>query len=139
MIFPEFPGSASCLAFLHSSLEKSEPFRAGGFGGPQPAILGEDDADMLGSDDTILLGLGWLKGAFARGCFFSTLLLLEVCVSNSCIGESTNALKNLDRTKGASLRSTSKAKKQPLAKAPFRHARNRFRANGRHIDSWMDG
>ena len=54
---------------------------------------------------------------------FSTILLLGVCVSNSCTGDSTNAPENLDRTKGASHWSTSKAKKHPLAKAPFRQAR----------------
>ena len=43
-------------------------------------------------------------------------------MSNSCIGDTTNAPKTLDRTKGASLRQTSKAKKHPLAKAPFRQA-----------------
>ena len=44
-------------------------------------------------------------------------------MSNSCTGDSTNAPENLDRTKGASHWSTSKAKKHPLAKAPFRQAR----------------
>ena len=44
-------------------------------------------------------------------------------MSNSCTGDSTNASENLDRTKGASHWSTSKAKKHPLAKAPFRQAR----------------
>ena len=43
-------------------------------------------------------------------------------MSSSCIGDSTSAPENLDRTKGASLRSTAKAKKHPLAKAPFRQA-----------------
>ena len=45
--------------------------------------------------------LGWLKGVFARGCFWH---------------------KNLHRTKGASQWSTSESKKHPLAKAPFRKA-----------------
>ena len=40
-------------------------------------------------------------------------------MSNSGIGDSTNAPKNLDRTKGAFPRSTSKAKKHPLAKHPL--------------------
>ena len=47
-------------------------------------------------------------------------------MSNSCTGDSTvstNAPENLDRTKGAFHWSTSKAKKHPLAKAPFRQAR----------------
>ena len=43
-------------------------------------------------------------------------------MTNSCSGDSTDAPKNLDRTKGAFPRSTSKAKKHPLAKAPFRQA-----------------
>ena len=54
---------------------------------------------------------------------FSTFLLLRVCVSNSCIGDSISPPKNPDRTKGASPSSTSKAQKHPLAKAPFRQAR----------------
>ena len=43
-------------------------------------------------------------------------------MSNSCIGDNINPPKNLDTAKGASPRSTSKSKKHPLAKAPFRQA-----------------
>ena len=49
-------------------------------------------------------GLSLPEGAF------STFLLLGVCVSNSCSGDSTDPPKSLDRTKGASPRSTSKPK-----------------------------
>ena len=58
-------------------------------------------------------------------------------MSNSCIGDSTNPPKNLDRTKGASHRSTSKVKKHPLAKAPFRQAGGSlFVCNGRLAADW---
>ena len=65
MNFPAFPGSAFFLAFLYSFIGNPDfpgIYRQfpgeGGFWGPQIAISGEDEVDMLGSDELFRKGKG---------------------------------------------------------------------------------